>query len=421
MDMPRGGKELKKVPKGAMADNPEFNEYELSKDGKRRKRKKYKVFSSGMGVDVPFLTLIMILLGIGLVALFSASYASSYYTYGTSYHFIIRQTRFAILGVGIMLLLSIFDYHHLHKLAVPIFIVTIILLSMVLIFKSVAPSIAPERGGANRWLSFGSLEFQPSEIAKISLIIMFAHMVSKRQNSMDTFRDGFLPFAGLLAIFAVLIILEKHVSATIIISMIAIVMMFVGGTKPRYIILSGLLLGIILIAVLTMSDKFGYANNRVLGWLDPFNPPEGVDTYQIRQSILTIGSGQIFGVGLGQSRQKYLHLPESQNDFIFAVVCEELGFVGALLIIILFALFIWRGINIALRAQDKFGMMLGLGIMFQVGIQIVLNLCVVTNTTPNTGISLPFFSSGGTALIILLAEMGIMLNISRSANIDRGN
>ena len=196
-------------------------------------------------------------------------------------------------------------------------------------------------------------------------------------------------------------------------------MMVIAGTKIRYFV-SIIVMGVVGLACLLMfSNKFTYALNRVKGWLDPFNPPQGVDTWQTRQSLYAIGSGQLFGVGIGQSRQKYLYLPEPQNDFVFAIICEELGFIGALLVIILFALFIWRGIYISLNARDRFGMMLGIGITFQFGLQAILNICVVTNTIPNTGISLPFFSYGGTALLMLLAEMGVLLSISRHSRIDK--
>ena len=236
---------------------------------------------------------------------------------------------------------------------------------------------------------------------------------------MNTFRYGFLPFAGILAIIAGLVILEKHVSATLIICLIAFLLMFIGGTKMRYFVVIGTIGGVALVCVLLFSDKFAYALERIQGWLDPFNPPEGVDTWQTVQSLYAIGSGQLLGVGIGQSRQKYLYLPEPQNDFIFAIICEELGFIGALIVIILFALFIWRGVYISLHARDRFGTMLGLGITFQFGIQAIFNICVVTNTFPNTGISLPFFSYGGTALIMLLAEMGVLLSISRHSNIEK--
>ncbi len=222
----------------------------------------------------------------------------------------------------------------------------------------------------------------------------------------------------IMGLVAALIFLESHLSATLIILMLGAILMFVGGTKPRWFVIGGIVLGVGL--VLLLLTKGGYQMSRITIWLDPFSPELDRDlTHQTRQSLYAIGSGGLLGVGLGQSRQKYLYLPEPQNDFIFAIVCEELGMVGALVIIVLFALLIWRGVYISIHAKDKFGMLLGLGITFQVGLQAVLNICVVTNTIPNTGISLPFFSYGGTALLMLLGEMGILLNISRSSNIEK--
>ncbi|MDD7645995.1 putative lipid II flippase FtsW [Anaeromassilibacillus senegalensis] len=383
---------------------------------KRRERIRYKFFTLGLGLDMPMLFLILVLLAVGLVMLFSASYAYAYYYFGNSYHFVMRQGMFAIAGVVLMLLISTVDYHQLHKFNLLIFGISVVLLVMVLAFKGTA--IAPVKGGANRWIDIG-VEFQPSEIAKFALILMFAHLISLYGSKMNTFRYGFLPFAGILAIIAGLVILEKHVSATLIICLIAFLLMFIGGTKMRYFVVIGTIGGVALVCVLLFSDKFAYALERIQGWLDPFNPPEGVDTWQTVQSLYAIGSGQLLGVGIGQSRQKYLYLPEPQNDFIFAIICEELGFIGALIVIILFALFIWRGVYISLHARDRFGTMLGLGITFQFGIQAIFNICVVTNTFPNTGISLPFFSYGGTALIMLLAEMGVLLSISRHSNIEK--
>ena len=288
---------------------------------------------------------------------------------------------------------------------------------MVLVFKGT--KLAPNKGGAVRWLNLGFVEFQPSEIAKFALILMFAHLIALYGERMKTFRYGFLPFFGILGLICVLVIAEKHVSATIIICLIAFIMMFVGGTKFRYFAVIGGAAAAAIGALVLFSSKFAYAMDRVHGWLDPFNPPEGVDTWQTVQSLYAIGSGQLLGVGIGQSRQKYLYIPEPQNDFVFAVVCEELGFIGALIVIILFALFIWRGVYIALHARDLFGTMLALGITFQFGVQAILNICVVTNTIPNTGISLPFFSFGGTALIMLLAEMGVLLSVSRHSNTEK--
>ena len=384
---------LEQVPSRRLSAVPaEEAASEAARRGKRRGRIKYRIFTLGLGLDMTMLFLILVLLAVGLVMMFSASYAYAYYYYGNSYYFILRQGMFALVGVVLMLAISTFDYHQLHKLNLPVFAVSILLLLMVLVFKGT--KLAPNKGGAVRWLNLGFVEFQPSEIAKFALILMF----------------------GLIC---VLVIAEKHVSATIIICLIAFIMMFVGGTKFRYFAVIGGAAAAAIGALVLFSSKFAYAMDRVHGWLDPFNPPEGVDTWQTVQSLYAIGSGQLLGVGIGQSRQKYLYIPEPQNDFVFAVVCEELGFIGALIVIILFALFIWRGVYIALHARDRFGTMLALGITFQFGVQAILNICVVTNTIPNTGISLPFFSFGGTALIMLLAEMGVLLSVSRHSNTEK--
>ena len=314
-------------------------------------------------------------------------------------------------------LISLFDYHHLHKFAFPLFFVTLGLLAAVKVLAGT--SIAPILNGANRWLYIGPINFQPSEVAKFTLVLIFAHLISINYHKMGTFRYGVLPYLIILLMIAGLILVENHVSATLIVLAIAAVMLFIGGVKLRWFAVAGGLAGAGILYLLLYSDKFSYALERIKGWLDPFNPPTGVDTWQTQQSLMAIGSGQALGLGLGQSRQKYLYLPEPQNDFIFAIVCEELGFVGALVIILLFALLIWRGIVVSLNAQDKFGTMLGIGITAQVGIQVILNIMVVTNTIPNTGISLPFFSYGGTSLVILLCEMGVLLSVSRSSSLDK--
>ena len=397
------------------------NNLQTTKNQKTQNRRKiqHQLFGIGAGLDLPLVFLIFILMSIGLVMLFSASFANSLHNFGTSYHFIKNQATFAIVGTVIMLALSLFDYHQYHRMAWPLYGLTAFMLLLTVVFRGTA--IAPLKGGtASRWLNLGIIEFQPSEIAKFILILVFAHMISQRADKMGSFRRGFVPFIGSLGVFAVFIVMERHLSATIIITVLAIILMLIGGTKFRYIAVIGGIGLAIGIALLLFSDSFAYATKRVYGWLDPFGVEGGTtDTYQTKQSLFAIGSGQFWGVGLGQSRQKFLYLPEPQNDFIFAIVCEELGFIGALFIIILFALLIWRGVYVSLHAKDKFGMMLGLGIIFQIGLQIVLNIAVVTNTIPNTGIGLPFFSSGGTALVILLAEMGVLLQISRSSNIEK--
>ena len=415
----RTARGLRRIPGYRQPEPPRPRRQQPAEGASKRRPMRYKLFSLGAGLDMPLLIFILVLLAIGLVMLFSASYANSYYLQGNSYYYISRQAVFAVFGVAAMLLISTFDYHSFHKLAIVIFGVSLFLLVFLLICRYAhIESIANWEGDATRWLNFGIVSFQPSEIAKFALIVLFAHMISRNLDRMDTFRYGVVPYVAIMGLVAALIFLESHLSATLIILALGAIMMFVGGTKPRWFLIGGVLVAAVLLFVVV--TKGGYQMDRIRIWLDPFSSDLDRDlTHQTRQSLYAIGSGGLLGVGLGQSRQKYLYLPAPQNDFIFAIVCEELGFVGALVIIVLFALLIWRGVYVSIHAKDKFGMLLGLGITFQVGLQAVLNICVVTNTIPNTGISLPFFSYGGTALLMLLGEMGILLNISRSSNIEK--
>lgn len=415
----RTARGLRRIPGYRQPEPPRPRRQQPAEGASKRRPMRYKLFSLGAGLDMPLLIFILVLLAIGLVMLFSASYANSYYLQGNSYYYISRQAVFAVFGVAAMLLISTFDYHSFHKLAIVIFGVSLFLLVFLLICRYAhIESIANWEGDATRWLNFGIVSFQPSEIAKFALIVLFAHMISRNLDRMDTFRYGVVPYVAIIGLFAALIFLESHLSATLIILALGAIMMFVGGTKPRWFLIGGVLVAAVLLFVVV--TKGGYQMDRIRIWLDPFSSDLDRDlTHQTRQSLYAIGSGGLLGVGLGQSRQKYLYLPAPQNDFIFAIVCEELGFVGALVIIVLFALLIWRGVYVSIHARDKFGMLLGLGITFQVGLQAVLNICVVTNTIPNTGISLPFFSYGGTALLMLLGQMGILLNISRSANVEK--
>lgn len=415
----RTARGLRRTPGYRQPESPRPRRQQPAEGASKRRPMRYKLFSLGAGLDMPLLIFILVLLAIGLVMLFSASYANSYYLQGNSYYYISRQAVFAVFGVAAMLLISTFDYHSFHKLAIVIFGVSLFLLVFLLICRYAhIESIANWEGDATRWLNFGFVSFQPSEIAKFALIVLFAHMISRNLDRMDTFRYGVVPYVAIMGLVAALIFLESHLSATLIILALGAIMMFVGGTKPRWFLIGGVLVAAVLLFVVV--TKGGYQMDRIRIWLDPFSSDLDRDlTHQTRQSLYAIGSGGLLGVGLGQSRQKYLYLPAPQNDFIFAIVCEELGFVGALVIIVLFALLIWRGVYVSIHARDKFGMLLGLGITFQVGLQAVLNICVVTNTIPNTGISLPFFSYGGTALLMLLGQMGILLNISRSANVEK--
>ena len=404
------GKTSAKVKRG-MSSKKVRNGTKNSKDHIGKKiRNKVNLFSVRAGLDIPFLFIILVLVSIGLVMLFSSSYAYAYHNYdGDSFYFIKRQAIFAVLGIAGMIAISYFDYHHFHKFTIPILIISWILLGVVLVLPAVS--------GVHRWVNLGIVSFQPSEIAKFALILWFAHFISVNFRKMNTFKVGVLPHLFILGVTVGLVFIEPHVSASIILILIAAIMMFVGGVDKKWFVIAFVAVAVAGLLFLTLSQH--YATDRVAGWLDPFNPPEGVDTWQTKQSLMAIGSGGFFGLGFGQSRQKYLYLPEPQNDFIFAVVCEELGFIGALLIIILFALLIWRGITLSLRAKDKFGMLLGIGLTTQVGMQVILNIMVVTNTITNTGISLPFFSYGGTSLVILLIQMGIVLSISRTSAMEK--
>ena len=380
-----------------------------------RIRKKFRIFSIRSGMDLPFLFLVLVLLVIGLIMMFSASFAYAYYYEGDSYFFIRKQAVFAVLGIAVMIALSYFDYHHFHKFAVPILLISFMLLVLVLLMPAIHK--------VHRWIDLGPLgQFQPSEIVKFAIVLIFAHLISINFNRMGTFRYGVLPYFLILGATAALLMCEPHVSATVIITLLGAVMLFIGGVKLRWFAIAFSAMGAGVTYLVTFAKEFSYANDRITAWLNPFSdatPQLAADTWQTRQSLYAIGSGGLLGLGLGQSRQKYLYLPEPQNDFVFAIVCEELGFIGALIIIILFAMLIWRGITISLKAKDKFGMLLGTGLVVQVGLQVILNIAVVTNTIPNTGISLPFFSYGGTSLVILLAEMGIVLSISRTSSIEK--
>ncbi len=362
-------------------------------------------------IDITFFSLVLILMTIGLVMLFSASYAYSYEYYGNSYKFISRQALFALIGVIVMLLISRIDYHVLKKFAWIFYIGVMVMLLLLLV-------LPPQVKGMDvkRWIGLGPITFQPSELAKFAIVLLFASLISANYKQVKDFK--FIAFMViLLAGTCALIVLEPHLSATILVFMLGIVLLIVGGLPKKYIF-GGIGIGATGVAVLVFSGAIGYASDRFKYWLDPWLDPSG-EGFQTIQSLLAIGSGGILGRGIGQSRQKHLWVPEPHNDFIFSIVCEEIGLIGAIVIIILFCLLVWRGFVIGMRSPDKFGALLSIGLTFQVGLQAMLNIWVVTNTMPNTGISLPFFSYGGTSLLILLAEMGVVLSISRSANIEK--
>ena len=371
------------------------------------KKAKNKVKIKTGRIDVVFLVLVLSLLTVGLVMLFSASYAYAYYYYKDSFYFISKQLVFAVVGVTAMFVLACCDDHHCQKLAMPIMGVTVFLLVLV--------RILPTRvGDFHRWIRIGSFSVQPSEIAKFAVVVLFAQILSKNYSKIKTFKYGILPFVIILGLLSFLMLLQPHVSGVILIMLIGAVVMLVGGVDVKWFVFAGVGALILIGGALLIPGAFDYARSRLEFWFDPWSDPQGAG-FQTIQSLYAIGSGGLLGVGIGNSRQKYLYLPEVQNDF--AIVGEELGFIGATLIIVMFALLIWRGFVIAARAKDRFGMLLAVGLTAQVGIQAFLNIAVVTNTIPNTGISLPFFSYGGTSLMMLLGQMGIVLSVSRQSTL----
>ena len=361
----------------------------------------------GATVDIPFLTLVLLLLAVGLAMLYSASSAQSMYDthYESSTRYLMKQAVCAVLGLGCMVLFSRIPAGVWFRLAWPLYGVSIVLLLLVLVMgRSV--------NGAQRWISIGGLQFQPSELAKFTMILCFARLTKKFGPDAKKFRFGVLGFGTALLGILVPLALEKHLSAILLMGMVAVVMMFIAGTDPRWLLAGA---GAAVLFVIVYITFMGYAGDRVTAWLHPEADP-GDTGYQILQSLYAIGSGGLFGLGLGKSRQKYLYLPFQYNDYIFAVICEELGLAGALGIIVLFCLTIVRGYWIALRARDRFSTVLAAGLVTLIAVQTILNLGVVTNLLPSTGIALPFFSYGGTALAVNLGEMGIVLSISRYRN-----
>ena len=354
-------------------------------------------------LDVPYLVLTVLLTVIGLVMLFSASYASAISEGLAPTHYFIRQGCFAAAGIAVMLLVSRLNYQAWRFLAFWVLGGAVLLLIAVAI-----PGIGVSHNGARRWIRIG-VEFQPSEFAKLGVVLTFAAAMSVYRDKMKTFRYGVLPFAAILAVIAVLLYLEPHLSATVIVLLLGAVMMFLGGTRLRWFALGAIGGGALVL--LYLSTK-GYASDRIMAWKNPFDYAKD-EGYQIVQSLYAIGSGGLFGLGFGHSRQKYLYLPEPENDYLFAIVCEELGLLGALLVLALFVLLIVRGYWIALHARDRFGSLLTAGLTTLLALQVFFNIGVVTNFLPATGISLPFFSYGGTALVLQLAEMGIVLSVSR--------
>ena len=362
---------------------------------------------AGDKVDIPFLVILLLVLTVGLTMLYSASYAQSLYDtgYTSSTRYLEKQAVCAVIGLIAMAVISRIPAEFWLKLAWPLYWFSIVLLLLVLLFGETV-------NGAKRWINIAGLQFQPSEIAKFTLILLLAKLTRGFGSDAKTFRYGVLGFGAALMGILVPLALERHLSAIMLLGMVAVVMMFVAGTRGRRLLAGA---GAAVVFVIVYVSLLGYAGDRITAWFYPEGDP-GNTGYQILQSLYAIGSGGLFGLGLGKSKQKYLYLPFQYNDYIFAVVCEELGLVGALLIIALFSALILRGYWIALRARDRFSTVFAAGLITQIAVQTILNMGVVTNLLPSTGVALPFFSYGGTALAVNLGEMGILLSISRYRN-----
>jgi len=358
-------------------------------------------------VDFPFLILLMLLLTVGLVMLYSASSAQSAYDtrYTITTKYLQKQAVCAVIGLVAMAAFSRIPEEFWLKFAWPLYGISIVLLLLVLV-------VGESVNGARRWINLAGIQFQPSEVAKFTLIVLFARLTKGFGPDARKFRYGVLGFGAALLGILIPLALEKHLSAIMLMGMVAVVMMFVAGTHPKWLLMGA---GAAVVFVIVYITFMGYAGDRVTAWLHPEADP-GDTGYQILQSLYAIGSGGLFGLGFGKSRQKYLYLPFQYNDYIFAVICEELGLVGALLIILLFAALILRGYWIALQARDRFSTVFAAGLITLIAVQTILNLGVVTNLLPSTGIAMPFFSYGGTALAVNLGEMGILLSISRQRN-----
>lgn len=359
--------------------------------------------------DMFFLITVLVLLGFGVIMIMSASseWARGLsYTGGDALYYAKRQALWAVLSLVAMWFLANFDYHKLGKFSN-------IILGTAGVFLLLVLLIGVEVKGGKRWIDLGFISFQPSEIAKVALIIWFSYNLGKEDDPLENFVTGLVPYLGMMALACGLVIAEHHFSATLVIALVCLGILFVAGARMKHLIPIGLIAGVLgFIAVYTSEYRW----KRVTAFLDPFADKLG-NGWQIVQSLYAIGSGGIFGLGLGQSRQKFSYIPEPHNDFIFSILCEELGLIGAILVILLFVVLIWRGVRISLAAPDKFGSYLSIGIMMLVAFQVLINIAVVTSSMPVTGMPLPFFSYGGTSLLILMSCMGIMLNISSQSKL----
>lgn len=377
---------------------------------------KHKPFAKGKGIDIPFLVIVLILLTVGIVMMFSASYPVGFYEEGDSYYYLKRQLLFAAIGLVIMFFVSYVNVNFFNKTWVALILLAASYGGLGLAL------ISPSTTNVHRWIPLGPLTIQASEVTKLVMIFFFAYFCTKLGDDINSIRKGILPSVLILGTTCALLYLEPHYSGIVITVLLVAIMLFIGGLAIKWFAIAG---GFVAAAVagLWITGNLSYAMDRLHGWgkaLDYTVEGDALWTiWQTRNSLYAIGSGGFGGLGLTQSRQKYLYLPEPQNDFVFAIVCEELGFIGATLILVVFALLVWRGIKISMRSPGIFSKLLGVGITAQVGLQVILNIFVITDWLPNTGISLPFFSSGGSSLIMMMVQMGLVLAISRSSNLEK--
>lgn len=372
-----------------------------------RKKKKSELILKNP-LDFTLLITVFILLGLGIITVLSASSPTALSETGNSYKYVEKQIISAIIGIILMFSLSKVDYKIWQKNYKVIFTACIVLLFAVGIMGA-------SSGGATRWLDLGFISFQPSEVAKVGVIIFYAAWLTKNKDKLKSIKEGFfIPLMMMLPMVGIVLIMQNHFSATLVLCMLTAILMILAGCRLRYFIMIGVPIAILGIVAIVVAGQ-GFRMQRLITFFDPWQDAAG-DGWQIIQSLYAIGSGGIFGVGLGNSKQKYLYIPEPHNDFIFAVLAEELGFLGCAVVIILFAILIWRGMTISMKAPDMFGSLLAAGITSMIAIQVLINIAVVTSSMPVTGMALPFFSYGGTALMIILASVGILLSVSRAGN-----
>ena len=369
------------------------------------KKKKTTKKSNINPLDYGLLYTIVILLAIGVVMVYSASSYFAMVNYNDSTAFLKKQALFAVVGFIAMIFISRCDYHKLKKLTGILLIITPILLVAVYAF--------PATKGAQRWIKLGPLSFQPSELAKYAVVIILAHMITNKGEKIKEFWKGIVPCFVIGGGFAALILAQKNLSIAAVTGFVTFIMVFVAGARKRFMF--GVITPIILFSGSFFTLFEDYRRRRLLNFINPWKDPAG-DGYQLIQSFYALGAGGVTGLGIGQSRQKTLYMPEPHNDFIFAIIGEELGLIGCTVVILLFVIFVYRGIKIAMSAKDEYGTLLAVGITSIIGLQAIINIAVVTGSMPVTGVPLPFISYGGTALVFNLMAMGILLNISRQRN-----